>query len=381
MHALRVHDLTTGEVFNPANGKDWTISDHVWEADSKSILVHTFDHTISGLYQLSLDGEIMENIDLQGRVLGWQGDRVDKTGRYLTCLSQTATEPDAISLLDMKEKELRVLSAINAQTEDWALADVEVVTWTNSEGDVLEGVLYNSSVVDSGERAPLLVLPHGGPDWVSMEYFSTWAHFFSARGYSVFRPNYRGGIGYGFSFYEANRGRLGEIEWIDIESGVDHLIATGKADPEHLVYGGWSWGGYLTAWAIGHTDRYRAAVVGAGVIDVQSSYVTSDINHGIIAQWEYNGNPWQQPENFERSSPDRFLAKATTPTLIIHGREDQRVGFEQGITLYRALYDVGCRVKFLTYPREPHGFEEPAHTIGMLNAWADWYREYDAKDN
>jgi len=255
------------------------------------------------------------------------------------------------------------------------------VTWTNPEGVVLDGILYNTALVNPGESAPMMVMPHGGPDGVSMETFNTWAHFFAARGYSVFRPNYRGGIGYGFAFYAANRGRLGEIEWIDIESGVDHLIASGKVDSNHLVYGGWSWGGYLTAWTIGHTDRYKAAVVGAGVADVRNQYVVSDINHGVAALWEFKGNPWEQPENFERANPVQFLAEATTPTLVIHGCEDERVGFVQGMTLYRALHDVNCEVMFLMYPREPHGFEEPAHIAGMLDAWADWYAKYDNNDN
>ncbi len=380
MHSLRIHNLKTSEILNPAHDKDWTITDYVWANDSKSLFVHTINRTVSGLYELSIDGRTVHEFSLQRRVLGRQSRRVDNSGRYLACLSEAATEPEEISILDLKQKKLRVLSAIKAQTRDWALATAEIVTWTNSEGVALEGILYNTPLVNPGRPAPLMVMPHGGPDGVSMETFDTWVHFFAAQGYSVFRPNYRGGLGYGFAFYAANRGRLGEIEWKDIESGVDHLIASGKADSNHLVYGGWSWGGYLTAWAIGHTDRYRAAVVGAGVADVRNQYVVSDINHGIAAQWEFKGNPWEQPENFEQANPVRFLAGATIPTLIIHGREDERVGFVQGMSLYRALRDVNCEVKFLVYPREPHGFKEPAHIAGLLDAWADWYARHDTAE-
>jgi dipeptidyl aminopeptidase/acylaminoacyl peptidase len=208
-----------------------------------------------------------------------------------------------------------------------------------------------------------------------MEGFNAWAQFFAARGYSVFEPNYRGGIGYGRAFYEANRGRLGEIELADIESGVDHLIAAGKADRARLFYAGWSWGGYLSAWTLGHTDRYRAFMVGAGVVDVVVQYVTSDINHGVAADWEYTGRPWLKPEAFERANPSRSLGAARAPTLIIHGESDERVPFVNGEILYRALHDRGTPVTFWAYPREPHGFQEPAHAEHMLETWAAFFDE------
>ena len=211
------------------------------------------------------------------------------------------------------------------------------------------------------------VIPYGGPDGFSLQNFSVWAQYFAARGYSVFQPSY------GRPFYEANRGRLGDIELIDIESGVDSLVAAGKADPARLFYGSWSWGGYLSAWTLGHTDRYRAFMVGAGVIDVVVQYVTSDINHGASADWEFKGRPWSQPDTFERANPSRALARARAPTLIIHGENDERVPFINGQILYRALRDRGVNVTFWAYPREPHGFQEPAHVEHFLELWAAFF--------
>jgi dipeptidyl aminopeptidase/acylaminoacyl peptidase len=223
---------------------------------------------------------------------------------------------------------------------------------------------------------PLLVFPHGGPDAVSSNGFSRWVQMFAGNGYSVLQPNYRGGFGYGFDFYAANRGRLGEIEFMDIESGVDSLIAAKRVDPNHLYYGGWSWGGYLTAWTIGHTNRYKAAVAGAAVVDTGLQYALSDINHGVAAQWEFKGNPWLQPENFARTNPLHSLAKVKTPTLILHGNADDRVPLPNGIILYRALKDIGTPVRLLTYPDEPHGFTNPAHTAHMFGEWLAWYAKY-----
>jgi len=346
---------------------------YTWMPDSKSVIVHTIDRTITGLYRVSVEGEILQKYDLHRKVLEWEAISIDNNGAFMAFLAATGTEPNAIYTLDLAGLSLEKIVDINPQTRLWNLATVEIVEWTNPEGYELDGVLYVTPLAETDSPPPLMVMPHGGPDGVSMEYFSSWAHFFAARGFSVFRPNYRGGIGYGMEFYAANRGRLGEIEWIDIESGVDYLIASGKADSSRMVYGGWSWGGYLSTWAIGHTDRYKVAVVGAGVSDVRSQYVTSDINHGIAAEWEFKGNPWLQPENFEKANPVRFLANAGTPTLIMHGVDDVRVDFMQGLTLYRALKDVGCEVKFLAFPREPHGFKEPAHIAYRLDKWAEWY--------
>jgi dipeptidyl aminopeptidase/acylaminoacyl peptidase len=378
LNTIRVYDLSADTTFDLLSERDWTVMSYEWLPGDTSMIVHVIDRTVSGLYQVSLDGVIDRKYNLQRRVLEWGDLSVDGAGAILACVVSTGTRAAAVATIDLNSGDYRGLVEINPEAAEWLPLSTEVVTWTNPEGVALEGVLYAARSADSNHPLPLMVYPHGGPDGVSMDYYSKWAHFFVANGYSVFRPNYRGGIGYGFDFYAANRGRLGEIEWMDIESGVDQLIADGKADPDHLVYGGWSWGGYLTAWTIGHTDRYKAAVVGAGVSDVRNQYVTSDINHGIVGDWEYLGNPWQQAENFERANPVRYLTDVTTPTLIIHGTDDERVHFVQGLTLYRALYDVGCEVSFLTYPREPHGFKEPAHTAHMLDAWAAWYSRHDA---
>jgi len=107
-----------------------------------------------------------------------------------------------------------------------------------------------------------------------------------------------------------------------------------------------------------------------------NQYVTSDINHGVAAEWEYKGIPWKNFGAFDNANPMRFLYQAETPTLIIHGQSDDRVPFPQGLTLYRALSDSGVEVEMYAYPREPHGFKEPAHSRHMLEAWTAWYESH-----
>jgi len=371
---LRVRALDGSPAINAAARLDPTLLGLAWTGDGKALLATALARTSTKLYRLPLDGRAPAEVPLGRRVL--VSFEADRAGRYVAGAAGTPELPPEPTLIDTERGTATVLAALHPQLRDWMTARSEVFAWKNREGTALEGVLTVTGHAKEGRPPPLLVLPHGGPDGVSLEVWSPLAQLFAARGYSVFQPNYRGGIGYGRAFYEANRGRLGEIEFADIESGVDALIAAGKADAARLFYGGWSWGGYLGAWTLGHTDRYRAIVVGAGVIDVVLQYVTSDINHGAAADWEYKGRPWLVPEAFERANPSRFLASARTPTLILHGESDARVPFVNAQVLYRALTDRGVPVAFWAYPREPHGFQEPAHQQHMLETWAAFLDEH-----
>ncbi|HSR98946.1 MAG TPA: S9 family peptidase [Kofleriaceae bacterium] len=367
---LRVRALDGSPATDAAAKLDLELTGMVWAGDGRSLIAAATARTVTRLVRLPIDGGAAKEIAIGRRVLG--GLQGDRTGRYLVAASATTMSPLDPVVIDAEGGTVKALASINPQVTEWTLGRTEVVTWKNREGIALEG-LYTQTTQAGPGAPPLVVIPHGGPDSVSVEDFSAWAQYFSARGYAVFAPNYRGGTGYGRAFYEANRGRLGEIELVDIESGVDALVASGKADAARLFYGSWSWGGYLSAWTLGHTSRYRAFMVGAGVIDVVVQYVTSDINHGPSADWEFKGRPWSQPDAFERANPARSLANARAPTLIIHGENDSRVPFVNGQILYRALRDRGVDVTFWAYPREPHGFQEPAHTEHFLELWGAFF--------
>jgi len=371
---LRVHD--GAKVTNIAGKLDLGFSGLAWSADARSIVVLADVRTSSKLLRLSLDGRGAKEIAIGRRVMS--GLQADRSGRYLAVVSSTATTPRAPTVIDVERTTVREVAAVNPEVAKWTIAPSEVVTWKNREGVALEGVLTVTTHAKAGVPPPLVVIPHGGPDAVTSQGFGSWAQFLAARGYSVFEPNYRGSLGYGRAFYEANRGKLGAVELADIESGVDALIAARKADRGRLFYGGWSWGGYLSAYTLGHTGtRYRAFMVGAGVIDVVLQYVASDINHGPAADWEYKGRPWAQPDTFERANPSRALTNAKSPTLIFHGESDDRVPFVNGQILYRALADRGVAVKFWAYPRATHGFEEPAHVAHMMETWAAFFDQHN----
>jgi dipeptidyl aminopeptidase/acylaminoacyl peptidase len=372
MNTLVVYDVASKTSTNATTGLDMTLQGYAWSSDSKRLSLFVDERTYTKLVQVPAGGGAPKELGKMNRVIGGEIGTSDKSGRFLAVISATTTEPAAPSILEIDKATVRAVVQPNPQISGWTMGKTEVFKWKNGEGNEIEG-LFVASPHAQGRPSPLIVMPHGGPDAVSQEWFATWAQYFGARGYSVFMPNYRGSLGYGHAFYAANRGRLGEIEFKDIESGVDALISAGTVDAARLYYGSWSWGGYLTAWTIANTKRYRAAMVGAGITDVVAQYVLSDINHGQAAQWEFKGNPWKNPEQFDKANPLRLLSRITTPTLVAHGDNDARVPVMHGMTIYRALTDIGCEVKLLRYPREPHGFREPAHAAHLLAHWAAWF--------
>lgn len=376
-NALLLWDVEGGAVRPLTTDPDHTFGGIQWSADGRALFAVWKARTETKLVRWPLAGAPAV-LPFTGRVITSEPLR-DAAGRRLVFLSGTNDTPDEVTTFDPATGRTTVATDLNPQVAGWRRGRTEVVRWTDAEGVALEGLLTVSPDSRPGAPAPLMVMPHGGPDDVTEQRFSALTQYFASRGYSVFRPNYRGSLGYGFALYAANRNRFGEVEQADIESGVDALIAAGKADPAKLYFGGWSWGGYITSWMVGHVHRYVAAVAGAAVSDVYVQYSLSDINHGISSQWEFEGDPWRQPEHFDRVNPIRYAKDVTTPLLLLHGEADTRVGFPASVEMYRALSDLGREVEFWAYPREDHGFAEPAHRVDYVRRWADWYDAHPPK--
>jgi dipeptidyl aminopeptidase/acylaminoacyl peptidase len=201
-----------------------------------------------------------------------------------------------------------------------------------------------------------------------------WANHLAARGFAVFMPNFRGSTGWGIEFAESNLGDMGGKDFEDIMAGVDALIERGIVDPKRLGIGGWSYGGFLTAWAITQTSRFKAAVAGAAITNWLSFHGTSYLN-----RWDeihYAANPFERGGVYDKFSPMNYIANATTPTLILHGEKDLDVPVSQGHELFRALKDRGIDTEMVIYPREPHGVGETPHVKDLITRLCDWFERY-----
>jgi len=201
----------------------------------------------------------------------------------------------------------------------------------------------------------------------------------AGKGWAVFYPNPRGSSNYGQKTLAANVNDWGGGDYRDIMTGVDALVARGIADPDKLAHIGWSYGGYMTAWVITQTTRFKAAMVGAGLTNMWSMYGTNDIPSVLIGYFGGIANKETLPLYMNRSAMTH-IDNAVTPTLILHGGNDERVPLGQAQELFRGLKDRGKATELVVYPREGHGITEYYHQKDRLTRIRDWVTTHVAAD-
>jgi dipeptidyl aminopeptidase/acylaminoacyl peptidase len=264
-------------------------------------------------------------------------------------------------------------SNLNASWEARKLLAPEIVHYKSFDGLTIEAALLKPANYRAGTKLPTVVLVHGGPTGAWSDSIETWGQLLAARGFAVFYPNIRGSTGYGHKFIEMNRGDWGGADFKDVMAGVDYLVTQGVADPERLGIGGWSYGGYMSEWAITQTHRFKAAVSGAGLANLVSEFGTE--RGPAYDRWFY-GLPYENLDGFMKSSPVQYLKNATTPTLILQGDADTTDPPGQSEELYRGLKHYGVEAQLVMYPREPHGLREEKHLLDRLNRILDWYQKH-----
>jgi dipeptidyl aminopeptidase/acylaminoacyl peptidase len=225
-----------------------------------------------------------------------------------------------------------------------------------------------------GRRMPVHLEIHGGPHGfhalgAGLPLYQTLA----AAGVAVLLPNPRGSCGYGQAFTEACTHDWGGGDFDDLMACVDDVVERGVADPERLTVGGYSYGGFMTSWVIGHTRRFRAAVVGAPVVDQLSMLGTTDVAGFSI--YELGGLPWERPDEYVKRSPLTYLQNATTPVLIQHREGDLRCPIGQSEELYAHLKLLGKKVEFVRYPGGSHFTSTPSQAVDRVQRILDWIRQ------
>ncbi len=374
-NSLFIYDLKTKELKNLTEKFDPTMRSVQW-LDNKTITFLTLRRSYAGVYGITVeDNNIQAFLEPYFVTFDYSiNSSIDSLCFYGT----RGQNPSKLYVHHCGDaaSDAKSIYSPNEWITEKDLASTKVIRYPSFDGYTIEAVLTLPPDYDQTKKYPLMVLPHGGPDGMSLDDFGLFGQLFSQEGIIVFEPNFRGGIGFGSEMYEANRGRLGDIDYKDIMAGVDYLIEEGIADPERLVVGGWSYGGYMTNWIIGHTDRFKAAVSVAGIANTVSMYAQSDINHGDLARWEFKGVPVLNMENFRHSSPIEFLHNCTTPTLILHGEADDRVPVAQAWELYRALTDLSVEVQMVLYPGAGHGISAPKQFADVTTRWVQWYKRF-----
>jgi dipeptidyl aminopeptidase/acylaminoacyl peptidase len=252
--------------------------------------------------------------------------------------------------------------------------------WRSDRFNV-QGMLIEPPAIVPGKKYPLVVVVHGGPAFAHYPLFPSGPRSFDAalanQGYFVFKPNPRGSYGQGAAFTEANVKDLGYGDLRDVLSGLDAVLQSAPIDPQRTGITGWSYGGYMTMWALTQTDRFKAAVAGAGLSDWLSYYGTNNIETSVLPY--FGSSLYDDPKVYERSSPITFIKHVVTPTLIVAGDRDAEVPITQSYEYWNALRRLGVKTEFVVYPDEGHLFFKPADQADVMSRLVNWFNTYLAQ--
>ncbi|MBI2407445.1 MAG: S9 family peptidase [Gemmatimonadetes bacterium] len=351
-----------------------------WSADGQHLTFAASDRVYQSLYDYALASKTYTKRTQDVVVAGYS---TSKDGSRTAMILDRPDWPGEIYVRDAAGAPRR-LTNTNPWLADRALGQAEVVTWKSKDGQPVEGVLLKPVGYVAGAKVPLLVSAHGGPTGAHTNGFKggtspgqTWA----SQGWAVLYPNPRGSTGYGEKWMRGNIPDWGGGDYRDIMTGVDALIQRGIADSTKMAFEGWSYGGYMTSWVVSQTGRFKAAMMGAGLPSLLSMAGTTDIPGYINTFFngvpQYDGSLVNPSTRFymERSAIS-YSDKVTTPLLILHGGNDERVPIGQPMEFYRALKDRGKTVELVFYPREGHGFTEYYHQLDRMKRESEWITKY-----
>ena len=369
-HDLFVKPLDSGPARNLTAGSiDRPIGPFAWEDDSRLFLLAAtgFGNTF---YEVGLDGKAKRS--------GWTPE---------LAVRSFAKGKDALALVGesaVRAPELWVATApgraemASGFNKDWdtvKLVKPEIIRYASFDKTEIEAALLRPEGAPPGAGLPLIVLVHGGPAGAWTDRFDAWGQLLAARGYAVLSPNIRGSTNYGHGFMVTNRRDWGGGDFKDIMAGVDRLIRQGVVDPDRVGIGGWSYGGYMAAWAVTQTTRFKASVSGAPMTDLAFEYGTEEAGINAYDTW-FMGTPYENLPLFTERSPVTFVRRAKTPTLLLCGENDATDPVEQCHQFHRGLRRYGVETELVVYPREGHGIREEKHAIDVLNRVVGWFERH-----
>ena len=363
-------DRNADEPHCSSDGKIFFIAD-----DDGALRLYTVNPTTGAI--TFGDGERGERPSV-GRRLTVNGYSIGNgsTGNIAAQIS-TLDHPDEIfSVIGGKLTQITHMN--DALMNQLKLSHGEYVHFKSKDGTTVAGYLYKPLDYVPGRRYPTILRPHGGPVWSYYAEFDHLPQLCAANGYVVLYPNPRGSSGYGQKFAQAIWAEWGNKDFQDDMAMVDYAIEQGIADPAKLAVGGWSYGGISTDFIITQTDRFKAAISGAG-----SAFFASFYGHDEY-QRDYEtelGHPWENKAVWEKLSPFYRVNNITTPTLFMGGDIDWNVPILGSEQMYQALKRLGRTTELVVYPGEYHEFKTPSHIKDRLERYLAWYNHYVKGDS
>lgn len=391
-----LHDAVTGSLFvtevpntkkfdeliNYAAGKDYTIRNVQWK-DNNTLLFLAEDGVDITLNEQKISETERSIIIEPGQVVI---NNFDLSDDLISFSANTAKHPYELFSYTFEDGKLSRLTNCNPWLDKIRLAKQEKITYKARDGLEIEGTLLYPLDYKPGNRYPLILCIHGGPEHAMSNGWQTaynkWGQIAAAKGFFVFMPNYRSSSSRGIDFTMEGFGDLVGSEFEDIIDGIDYLVEKGLVDKNKVGIGGGSYGGYFSSWAATrYTDSFAAAVVFVGIANQVSKKFTTDIPyedyyvHWGIWTYENEDLVWER-------SPVRYVKGSKTPTLILGGKKDTRVHPSQNLELYRGLKLHGeAPVRLVRYPDEKHGNKKNTSRLDYSLRTMRWFEYYLLSDN
>ena len=360
-------------------GLDCHAVDLEWMPDSKSLCFLAVERGRVDLRRVPVGGGSVDVLLTADREM--QSYSLSPDGMQAGFVASTDQAPSDLYLATLDGSDERQITEVNAEwLASKTLGEIDDLWFESADGTPIHGWVIKPPGFSSAEKYPLILSIHGGPHVMWSRHEPTMWHewqVLAARGYVVFACNPRGSDGYGQEFRAATLNRWGEADLPDLQAGIEKVISHGYVDPERVVVTGGSYGGYMTAWVIGHDERFKAAVAQRGVYDLASFYSTSDIP--ILTEWEFEATPWGNPQLLWKYSPLAYVENIHTPLLLIHSENDFRAPIPAAEGLFVALRRLKRDVEMVRYPRDGHELSrsgEPKHRIDRLDRIAGWFDKY-----
>jgi dipeptidyl aminopeptidase/acylaminoacyl peptidase len=337
--------------------------------DGKSIYFIADDDGTQNLLQIDPSTEKITR-PIGGRLMLYSFS-VSKSGEIAADIV-TLDRPDEVYTL-INDKLGRVTHTNDALMSQLKLSQGEYVSFKSKDGTIVHGYMYKPLDYVPGKKYPTLLRPHGGPVWAYYAEFSHLAQLFAANGYLVLFPNPRGSSGYGEPYCKAIWADWGGKDFQDDMAFVDYAIAQGIADPDKLGVGGWSYGGISTDFIIGQTNRFKAAISGAGASEFISLYGHDQYQRDYYTELGY---PWEHKDVWDKLAYFYKVENIKTPALFMGGNLDVNVPVLGGEQMYQALRALNRTTELIVYPGEYHEFTIPSHMEDRLKRYLAWYNHY-----
>ncbi len=347
-----------------------------WSADSGRILFPIDKHGTTWLMSLALDGTDLKTHSPAG--ISLNALSLDETRTRAAYLAPTLSNPGQITVKSLHAENAKTLTHHNDWLNKIDLSAIEEVWYKGADGNDLQGWIVKPPHFDPSKKYPSIMEIHGGPLLMYGNHFMHEFQYLAANGYVVYFTNPRGGRGYGEAHAKAIWGSWGIADYADLMCWADYAQNLPYIDPSRMGVTGGSYGGYMSLWIIGHTQRFKAAVAQRVVSNFVSMWGSSDFNWGFQHSFG-NVPPYQDVNKAWDRSPMKYIGNAKTPTLILHSENDFRCPIEQGEQAFVALQQLGVDSEMVRFPEESHGLSRGGRTdrrIARLNHILRWFEKY-----